>query len=133
MFIGQASKESGATIKAIRLYEQIGLLKNISRVNSYRVYTQDDVFIIRFIKVAQTFGFNLSELKHIIYPDGELAGWENIREVIALKEQSLTHEILKLQENKKLLQSYKQEIKQCLSDDLDCKFPQPGKGVDSAL
>ena len=38
MFIGEASKLSGATQRAIRLYESMGLLK-ISREGKYRTYT----------------------------------------------------------------------------------------------
>ncbi len=79
MYIGEASKKSDATVKAIRLYEQLGLLLNISRENSYRVFTEEDVLLIKFIKIAQTFDFKLSELKDIIYPQGNLADWENIR------------------------------------------------------
>ncbi len=124
MYIGQASKKSGATVKAIRLYEELGLLPNISRENSYRVFTEEDIFIIKFIKIAQTFDFKLSELKDVIYPQGNLANWENIRRAISSKEQKITKEISRLQNHKKDLDSYSDEIKQCLSDYSDCLFPQ---------
>ncbi len=124
MYIGEASKKSGATVKAIRLYEELSLLPNISRENSYRVFTEEDIFIIKFIKIAQTFDFKLSELKDVIYPEGNLANWENIRKAISLKEEKITKEISRLQNHKKDLDSYSNEIKQCLSDYSDCFFPQ---------
>ncbi|MEE9352504.1 MAG: MerR family transcriptional regulator [Thiotrichaceae bacterium] len=123
MYIGPASKKSGATVKAIRLYEELGLLRNISRENSYRIFTDEDVLLIKFIKIAQTFDFKLSELKEIIYQKGEPASWENIREAITLKEKKITNEILRLQENKEQLQNYNQEIEQCLLDNSNCVFP----------
>ncbi|MBL4710962.1 MAG: MerR family transcriptional regulator [Gammaproteobacteria bacterium] len=85
MYIGQASKKSGATAKAIRLYEELGLLSNIPRQNSYRVFTEEDILLIKFIKIAQTFDFKLSELKEIIYPEGDLTNWDNIVKTILLK------------------------------------------------
>ncbi|MEE9445100.1 MAG: MerR family transcriptional regulator [Cocleimonas sp.] len=124
MYIGQASKKSGATVKAIRLYEELGLLQNISRENSYRVFSEEDILLIRFIKIAQTYDFKLSELKDIIYPQESLANWESITKAIALKEQKITKEISILKEHKKGLENYSSEIKQCLSDHSDCFFPQ---------
>ena len=127
MYIGQTSKKSGATVKAIRLYEELGLLPNIQRENSYRIFTEEDVFLIKFIKIAQTFDFKLSELKDVIYPQGNLANWENIMKVISLKDQKITKEISRLQGHKKDLDSYSNEIKQCLANHSDCFFPQVQK------
>jgi DNA-binding transcriptional MerR regulator len=127
MYIGQASKKSGATVKAIRLYEELGLLPNIPRENSYRVFSEEDVLIIKFIKIAQAYDFKLSELKDIIYPKGSLTNWENIRNAIFLKEQKITKKVLKLQQNLSELESYRNEIKNCLSDHSDCQFPQVQK------
>jgi DNA-binding transcriptional MerR regulator len=127
MYIGQASKKSGATVKAIRLYEELGLLPNIPRENSYRVFSEEDVLIIKFIKIAQAYDFKLSELKDIIYPKGSLTNWENIRNAIFLKEQRITKKVLKLQQNLSELESYRSEINNCLSDHSDCQFPQVQK------
>jgi len=96
MFIGEVSKISGATVKAIRLYEKLGLLANIPRENSYRIFTEEHVLLIKFIKIAQRFDFKLLELKHIIHSDGELADWQNIEKAIALKESLITKEIIRL-------------------------------------
>ena len=90
MYIGEASKISGATVKAIRLYEKLGLLPNIARVNSYRVFTKEDILLIKFIKIAQKVDFKLSELKEIIYPVEGTVNWEKIREAIDLKEKNIS-------------------------------------------
>ncbi len=66
MYIGKVSKLTGATPKAIRHYEAIGLLAPPRRIGKYRYYSDAEVKVIRLIKCAQTYGFNLSELSSII-------------------------------------------------------------------
>ncbi|PKF49184.1 hypothetical protein AT251_20770 [Enterovibrio nigricans] len=52
MFIKQASELSGATQRAIRLYESLGLL-TVSRTGKYRVYTERNINLIKMIKEGQ--------------------------------------------------------------------------------
>jgi hypothetical protein len=60
--IGRASKASGVSVKMIRHYEAIGLLKNVARTYAnYRVYSDGDVHTLRFIKRARTLGFSVDE------------------------------------------------------------------------
>ncbi len=128
MYIGRAAKDSGATIKAIRLYEQLGLLSNIERDNSYRIFTEEDILLIKFIKIAQTFDFKLSELKKIIHPkEGGAQSWENIEKAINLKEESISEEISRLKGNRIQLNNYRKEIIKCLADHQNCLFPHTKK------
>ena len=62
MYIGELSKRSGASRKAIYLYEQMGLIQKPTRKGSYRIY--DDVVVqqIQTIRCAQALGFKLKEL-----------------------------------------------------------------------
>jgi MerR family transcriptional regulator, copper efflux regulator len=66
MYIGKVSKLTGATPKAIRHYEAIGLITPPRRIGKYRYYSDEDVKLIRLIKCAQTYGFQLSELSGIV-------------------------------------------------------------------
>lgn len=70
--IGRASKASGVSVKMIRHYEAIGLLKKVARTYAkYRVYTANDVHTLRFIKRARTLGFPVRDI-------GELLSlWQN--------------------------------------------------------
>lgn len=62
MNIGQASDASGVSAKMIRYYEEIGLIRPPARTGSnYRVYGQDEVHILRFIRRARTLGFSIEE------------------------------------------------------------------------
>ena len=64
-YIGAAARLTGATAKAIRLYESLGLVPAPERAGKYRVYTDEAIGRIRLIKCAQQLGFSLRELERI--------------------------------------------------------------------
>lgn len=64
--IGQAAEITGASRKAIRHYEAIGLLPAPQRRGKYRVYSEKQVFMIHMIKHAQSFGFTLAETRELV-------------------------------------------------------------------
>tara|TARA_R110002124_G_scaffold268011_2_gene435529 strand:+ start:8803 stop:9213 length:411 start_codon:yes stop_codon:yes gene_type:complete len=62
MNIGDAASASGVSAKMIRYYESIGLIRPPQRTGSnYRVYGQDDVHVLSFIKRARKLGFSVDE------------------------------------------------------------------------
>jgi len=66
LYIGKVAQMTGASRKAIRLYESLGLIPAARRKGQYRVYSQQEVFLIHMIKTAQSVGFNLSEMHEMI-------------------------------------------------------------------
>ena len=67
MFIGEISKQTGIPINTIRFYENQGVLEIPKRSESgYRLYKQDTVSKLQFIKKAQGFGLTLGEIRVII-------------------------------------------------------------------
>jgi DNA-binding transcriptional MerR regulator len=66
LYIGQLAALTGATRKAIRHYEAVGLLPKPARRGSYRVYSGRDVFMVHVIKHAQSYGFSLSDLRELV-------------------------------------------------------------------
>jgi MerR family transcriptional regulator, copper efflux regulator len=67
MNIGELAKSSGVNAKLIRHYEAIGLVPKASRNESgYRIYSQNDVQFLRFIKRARSLGFSMNEIKKLI-------------------------------------------------------------------
>ena len=67
MFIGEISKQTGIPINTIRFYENQGVLDAPKRSESgYRVYGQEIVEKLLFIKKAQRFGLTLGEIRVIV-------------------------------------------------------------------
>ena len=66
LYIGKLAELSGASRKAIRHYEALGLLPPAARKGNYRVYSERDVFLVHMIKHAQSFGFSLAELRELV-------------------------------------------------------------------
>jgi MerR family copper efflux transcriptional regulator len=66
MLIGRISELTGATRKAIRHYESIGLITPPERKGSYRIYNDHDVMVISMICRAKALGFSLFEIKDIV-------------------------------------------------------------------
>jgi MerR family transcriptional regulator, copper efflux regulator len=65
--IGEVSKQSGVGIEALRFYEKQGLLNHATRTRSgYRLYSEEVLERLEFIKRAQVLGFSLAEIAHII-------------------------------------------------------------------
>jgi len=62
MNIGEASSATGVSAKMIRYYESIGLIRAPLRTGSnYRVYGEDEVHVLRFVRRARTLGFSVDE------------------------------------------------------------------------
>lgn len=65
--IGDAAKAIGVSAKAIRIWEAKGLLPPAERTQAgYRLFSDDDIAILRFILRARTLGLTLSEIKDIL-------------------------------------------------------------------
>ena len=93
MYIGEASKKTGLSIKAIRHYEEKGLIKQPERIGRYRVYQEKDIELLILIKEAKELGVTLSQLKGIIvYSNGQV-DWANIKIFLAEIRVQLIHQI----------------------------------------
>jgi DNA-binding transcriptional MerR regulator len=65
--VGEAARHAGLTPKAVRLYEERGLLPPVERTESgYRTYTRHHIQLLRFIRQARGIGLGLAEIHKII-------------------------------------------------------------------
>lgn len=67
MTVGTAAKAAGVSAKAVRLWEAKGLLPPAERTQAgYRLFSNNDVAVLQFIRQAKTLGLTLPEIKNII-------------------------------------------------------------------
>lgn len=67
MKIGQLAQRSGVNIDTVRYYERQGLLPRAQRLASgYRVYGENDVKRLRFVRRAKALGFTLVEVRELL-------------------------------------------------------------------
>lgn len=67
MNIGKASKASGVSSKMIRYYESIGLIEAAGRSDAgYRVYSQSEIAILRFIRRARDLNFPVERIRELL-------------------------------------------------------------------
>lgn len=65
--IGQAGRAAGVTRKAIRVYEDKGLLGQPDRTAAgYRLFTTADVDTLRFIRRARALGLGLDDVAEVL-------------------------------------------------------------------
>ncbi|WP_020409066.1 MerR family transcriptional regulator [Hahella ganghwensis] len=126
MYIGKVSQLTGASPKAIRHYENLGLLPGTKRRGSYRVYGNQEVQMIRLIRQAQTLGFKLSEMSAVMNHNSAIPSWQQIKCIIDAKIQQVEEEILQLQMRRQQLLKYADDIDSCLQNDPECaSYPDP--------
>ncbi len=67
MQVGDLARESGKTVRAIHLYEQLDLLKPAARSKGrYRLYGPEALLRIRWIGKLQELGLSLTDIKGIV-------------------------------------------------------------------
>jgi len=65
--IGEVAERAKVHIETLRYYERRGLIERPRRsVSNYRLYPEDAVQRVRFIKRAQELGFSLKDIKDLL-------------------------------------------------------------------
>jgi MerR family copper efflux transcriptional regulator len=88
MQIGDLAREAGKTVRAIHLYEELGLLTPAARSKGrFRLYGAESLIRIRWIGKLQEMGFSLGDIQTIVR-EGERAtgapgAMKRMREVYA--------------------------------------------------
>ena len=116
MNIGKVAKLAELTVKTVRYYSDIELIKpEVNKINGYRDYSEEDLAKLQFIAKARKFDFSLGECKEL------LALYENTerssREVKALTLEKISEIDFKLKELFSLKEQLSALASACQGDD----------------
>ena len=120
MNIGRAAKLSGLTVKAVRYYSDIGIIKpNVAVDTGYRDFSEPDLAKLQFVAKARKFDFSLDDCREL------LALYENTerssKEVKALTLEKIAEIDVKLLELNMLKGQLSKLASACQGDDRpDC-------------
>ena len=123
MFIGEVSKRTGLSIKAIRFYEEKGLIRAPKRQGRYRVYDSADVEVLLLIAEAKQLGVTLNRLKNVIVYRHGVIDWQRINGFLKEVRSELETEMSRLAGNL-------ERVNACINSIDDCPQPldSPPKG-----
>ncbi|WP_072587320.1 MerR family transcriptional regulator [Clostridium sporogenes] len=83
---GELARQTGVSTSTIRYYEDNGILPAPKRIaNGYRVYTDDYLVKIKFIKDAKSLGYSLKEIKEILQMLSQEMNGENLKGLVKNK------------------------------------------------
>lgn len=122
--IGALAQLTGATPKAIRLYEALGLLPAPQRRGRYRVYAQLHVDTVSLIRQAMRLGFKLKELQNLAR-EVRLVDGLGIQRTLALvqqKQAEVARQVKELQNLQQSLSGFAQRLSE--AHELACLCPQ---------
>ena len=99
MQIGEAAKRTALTVDAIRFYERRSLLpKPVRTAGRFRLYSEDDVARLGFIRPMQGLGFSLREVRQLFELRGHpLNACYEVRDVLKMKLEKVRGKIAELQ------------------------------------
>jgi MerR family mercuric resistance operon transcriptional regulator len=67
--IGRLARAGGVPVSTVRYYERAGLLHPHRRsASNYRLYSDEDLHRLRFIRAAQASGFTLDDVRELLRP-----------------------------------------------------------------
>jgi MerR family copper efflux transcriptional regulator len=100
MRIGELADQAGISTKAIRYYEQIGILPRPARNPSgYRSFDQTALGRLEFVRAAQAMGLTLGEIRQIIaFRDDGQAPCAHVTELLLRHAADLDARIRELQQ-----------------------------------
>ncbi len=93
--------------ETLRFYERKGLLPQIKRTNSgYRVFPEEIITRLQFIKTAKCAGFTLTEIRELVELKQIGATCKVGRNIASKKREELDEKMKALKKNEKSIESF---------------------------
>jgi MerR family copper efflux transcriptional regulator len=108
--IGVLAKEVGISVEAVRYYERLGLIEKprTSGRSKWRIYEDRSMWALRYVKLAQDFGFSLAEIADLLLGAQEPPPvfCRNLRARVSNKLVEVEREIAALQSRRQAIMEY---------------------------
>ena len=119
MFITEIAKKLKITSRAIRHYEEVGIITSKRLNNNYRYFDEENIDKLKFLVRARNLGFSLEECKELIKLfENENRKSESVRDIAKNKLENINNQINELNDLKKSLEWL---LKKCPGNDKpDC-------------
>lgn len=104
--IGEVARQTEVPSKTIRYYEEAGLIPAAHRAtNGYRVYDEQSIHLLRFIKRSRNLGFSIQDVRELLalWSDDHRASSE-VRVLAARHLNDIEHKIESLNKLRATLQ-----------------------------
>lgn len=103
---GTLAKITGISSSTIRYYEDCHLLPKAKRLeNGYRIYSEEYLIMLKFIKDAKKLGYTLNEIREILAMLNSKMHPEELKKLVQNKIENIEHKINDLRAMQELLAS----------------------------
>ena len=102
--IGELSRRTSCNIETVRYYERIGLLPTPARRGRYRLYGDEDVGRLAFVRRSRELGFTLDEVRALLgLAAGGGGACAKVREIAAIHLTEVQAKVADLQAMERVL------------------------------
>ena len=116
--IGQLARATRVPVSTLRYYERVGLVRPTARAeNAYRLYAEETLQTIRFIRAAQAAGFTLEDVRTLLaFHAGEMALCKEVQPLIVKRLAEVSQRLQDMRHVQRLLQAF---LAKCHTQDQD--------------
>lgn len=111
MTIGKLAKVCGVGVETVRFYERQGLIRQPEKTSGYRIYPEEAIRQIHFIRQAKELGFSLKEIGELL--DLRLDGERVCEDVRSLAEGKMAEVERKIRVLQKMRQTLGELVVAC--------------------
>jgi len=119
MNVGKVARHAGLPAKTIRYYDEIGLVSPHRSENGYRIYSDDDLHRLSFLKRARNLGFSIDECRQLLLLYGDKSrSSQDVQRIAVAHVKAIETKISELQSMRETLQEL---VSACYGDERpDC-------------